>query len=66
MKYLLTLVGLVLVLEGLPYVASPESMQNWLQQVSQMPPRMLRFLGLLAMAIGLLLCYLTQRTALFD
>ena len=66
MKLLVTLVGLVLVLEGLPYAAFPESMRKWLRQLSDMPPKVLRVMGFLAMGAGLLLCYLTQRTHWFD
>lgn len=64
MKFLVTLFGLVLVLEGLPYVACPEAMQDWLRKLSEVSPRMLRVLGFIAMAAGTLLCYLTQRTNL--
>jgi len=66
MKLLITLIGLVLILEGLPYVASPESMQRWLRQIVAMPPRQLRWVGLIAMAVGFLLCSLAQKTGLFD
>ncbi len=59
------MIGLVLVLEGLPYVAFPEAMQDWLRQLTTMSPRVLRIIGLIAMASGLFLCYLTQRTNLF-
>jgi uncharacterized protein YjeT (DUF2065 family) len=62
MNYLITLVGLVLILEALPYVAFPEAMQNWLKQLAEMNPAILRILGLMAMGTGLLLCYITQRT----
>jgi len=65
MKLLITVFGLVLILEGLPYVASPEAMQDWLRQLSSFRPRLLRAIGLAAMTAGLLLCYLTQRTNLF-
>ena len=65
MKLLITLAGLVLVLEGLPYVAFPEAMQNWLRQLISMPPRTLRIIGLFAIGIGLLLCFITQRTNVF-
>ncbi len=64
MKFLLSLLGLILVLEGLPYAAFPEPMQRWLAQMAVMPPKQLRLFGLLAMGSGLLLCYLTQRTTL--
>jgi len=63
MKLLVALIGLVLVLEGLPYAAFPKPMQKWLRQMAVMPPQLLRVFGFLAMAVGLLLCYLTQRTA---
>jgi hypothetical protein len=65
MKFFVTLIGLIFVLEGLPYVACPESMQDWLRRLSQMSPRVLRVIGSIAMAIGVLLCFVTQRTALF-
>jgi len=66
MKLLMTLIGLVLVLEGLPYVASPEAMQRWLRQIVEMPPRQLRRVGLVAMAVGFVLCYLAQKSSLFN
>lgn len=66
MKLLITLIGLVLVLEGLPYVASPEAMQRWLRQILDMEPRQLRRIGLVAMAVGFFLCYLAQRSPLFN
>ena len=64
MKFLVTLVGLVLVIEGLPYVACPEAMQDWLRKLSEVSPGVLRVLGFIAMACGVVLCYVTQRTNL--
>ncbi len=66
MKLLITLIGLVLVLEGLPYAASPESMQRWLRQILEMDPELLRRVGLAAMAVGFFLVYLAQKSLLFD
>ena len=66
MKLLITLIGLILVLEGLPYVASPESMQRWLRQLTSMPPAQLRLVGFIAMAVGFFLCYLAQQSGLFS
>lgn len=66
MKTLITLIGLVLIFEGLPYVASPETMQRWLKQLTEMSPQSLRSNGFLAMALGFLLCYIGQRTGLLD
>ena len=45
MKTLFLLVGLVLVLEGLPYVAAPEAMQDWLKKISIVSPAVLRAVG---------------------
>lgn len=64
MKLLITLIGLVLILEGLPYMAFPESMQDWLRQLSEMKPRSLRVVGALAVIAGLLICFVTQQTDL--
>ncbi|WP_456385333.1 DUF2065 domain-containing protein [Desulfolithobacter sp.] len=64
MKLLVTLIGLILILEGLPYVASPEAMQSWLKQLTEMRPEHLRLMGILAMAIGFFLCFLAQRSGL--
>ena len=64
MKLLITLIGLILVLEGLPYAAAPEAMQRWLRQLLGMRPEHLRRVGLVAMAIGFVLCFLAQRSDL--
>jgi uncharacterized protein len=62
MKLLLLLIGMVLVLEGLPYAAAPESMQAWLQKLSQLEPRHLRIIGILTVTSGLFICWLVQKT----
>ena len=65
MELLITLIGLLLVVEGLPYAAFPEAMQRWLSQIGELPAATLRGFGLAALGLGLLLCYLAQRTSLF-
>ena len=65
MKLLISLIGMVLILEALPYVACPEAMKDRLRQLSEMDPGILRVLGLMALGGGLFLCYLAQRTQLF-
>ncbi len=64
MKTLITLIGLMLIFEGLPYVASPEAMRKWLKQFIEMHPNNLRITGLSAMAVGFLLCFIAQRSGL--
>jgi len=60
METLILLIGMVLILEGLPYVAAPESMQAWLKKISEIRPEQLRAMGLAAMAAGLLLCWIVK------
>ncbi|MGW8194010.1 MAG: DUF2065 domain-containing protein [Desulforhopalus sp.] len=64
MKTLILLIGLVLILEGLPYVAAPEAMQEWLKKLSIIQPGQLRAVGLVAMIIGLVICFIVQKTSL--
>jgi uncharacterized protein YjeT (DUF2065 family) len=66
MKFLFTLIGLVFILEGLPYLTFPEAMQRWLRQLMDMKPLQLRVIGLCAVGVGLLICYVTLRTSLFN
>ena len=66
MKLLLLLIGMVFILEGLPYVAFPEAMRGWLARLSQTPAAHLRIMGLIAMLLGFLLCWVVQKTDLFD
>jgi uncharacterized protein len=64
MKLFITLVGLILVLEGLPYVAFPEAMQRWLRQLTQLPPAQVRVIGLAAMACGFAVLYFARLSGL--
>lgn len=57
MKMLLCLLGLVLFVEGLPYVISPAKMKKWLMTIQEIPDMQLRAMGLLIMAMGLLITY---------
>ena len=61
MKLFFLLIGMVLIFEGLPYMAAPESMQTWLKKLSETRPEQLRIMGLVAMASGVLLCWIIQR-----
>jgi uncharacterized protein YjeT (DUF2065 family) len=58
MKYFLCVLGMVLIVEGLPYFAVPEKMKVWVLKVAAIPDGSLRQLGLVLMGIGLLLVFL--------
>jgi uncharacterized protein YjeT (DUF2065 family) len=57
MKFFLCVLGLVMIIEGLPYFASPEKMKVWVQKISEIPEDALRRFGLLLIMIGLGLVY---------
>ncbi len=54
---LLTILGVLLVIEGLPYFAFPGKTKRWALQIQEIPERNLRVMGLVCMAAGLLLLY---------
>jgi len=58
MKLFLCLIGLVLIVEGLPYFAFPHRMKKWILSIAQIPDNHLRIMGFLAMGLGLVLTYL--------
>ncbi|WP_167495653.1 MULTISPECIES: DUF2065 domain-containing protein [Desulfosediminicola] len=66
MKLFVLLIGMVLILEGLPYVAAPEAMREWLEKLSTIEPSQLRMFGIIAMGIGLLICFVAQKTPIFS
>ena len=57
LDYFLSVAGLVLVIEGLPYFAFPETFKRWISQIPSIPDPHLRIFGFLAMTAGLLLIY---------
>ena len=65
MKFFLSVLGMVMILEGLPYFAFPERIKSWLIRVSEMPAGHLRIFGFTAMCIGIVLVYLGKQSRLF-
>ena len=57
MKFFLCVIGLVLIIEGLPYFAFPEKIKAYLMKVHEIPETTLRVMGLSAVIIGLILVY---------
>jgi uncharacterized protein YjeT (DUF2065 family) len=57
MKSLFCLLGLVLIVEGLPYFAVPTKMKKWMLMIQEVPDSYLRALGFAAMGLGLLIAY---------
>jgi hypothetical protein len=57
MKYFLCVLGMVFVIEGLPYFAFPEKVKAYLSKIQEMSASTLRLLGLSAIITGLILVY---------
>jgi uncharacterized protein YjeT (DUF2065 family) len=58
MKFFLCVVGMVMIVEGIPYFAFPEKMKLWVQKLLEMPEGALRKLGFVMMVTGLCLVYM--------
>lgn len=58
MEFFLCVVGVVMIIEGLPYFAFPERMKEVMRAVIEMPESTLRMIGLGLMAAGLVIAYL--------
>ncbi|OQX26348.1 MAG: hypothetical protein BWK80_10855 [Desulfobacteraceae bacterium IS3] len=58
MKFFLCVIGMVMIVEGIPYFAFPEKMKFWVQKLLEMPESALRRLGFVMMATGLWLVYI--------
>jgi len=61
MEFFLCVVGMVMIIEGLPYFIFPAKMKVWIQKILVTPEGALRRLGFVLMAVGLLLVYFGRR-----
>jgi uncharacterized protein len=61
MAYFLCVLGMVMIVEGLPYFAAPARMKVWIEKLAQLPDSALRLTGFLLMMAGLGLIYLGKQ-----
>ena len=61
MEYFLCVLGMVMIIEGLPYFAAPAKMKIWVQKMAELPDSTLRLTGLVLMIFGLGMVYLARR-----
>ena len=57
MKDFLCVLGLVFIIEGLPYFVFPEKLKGYLLKITTIEDAVLRFIGISAMIVGLILLY---------
>ncbi len=61
MKYFLCVLGMVMIIEGLPYFAFPEKMKSWFNKILETPDSALRRMGFALMVIGPGLVYIGNK-----
>jgi len=58
MEFFLCVVGMVMIIEGLPYFAFPDKMKIWVRKIIVSQNSSLRRFGLVLMVLGLSLIYI--------
>jgi len=58
MDYFLCVIGMVMIIEGLPYFAFPEKMKKFVVKLLEIEDRSLRTFGFVLMILGLFLIYI--------
>ncbi|MBW2592327.1 MAG: DUF2065 domain-containing protein [Deltaproteobacteria bacterium] len=61
MDFFLCVIGMVMIIEGLPYFAFPDKMKDWIQKILELQEGALRRFGLVLMGIGLLFVYMGKK-----
>lgn len=61
MEFFLCVIGMVMIIEGIPYFVFPEKMKSWVRKVLEIPEGSLRRFGFVLMLIGLWLVYMGRR-----
>ena len=62
MKFFLCVMGMVMIVEGLPYFIAPDKMRQMVTMILQMPEGALRRFGFFMMLAGLGVVYLAMET----
>ena len=57
MKYFICVIGMVMIVEGLPYMTYPDWTKSCLRKILDAPSGALRLFGIAVVAIGLVLVY---------
>jgi len=60
LEFIVVVLGVVLIVEGMPWFLSPSRTKRMLSELSQMSDQSLRGIGLVFMLAGLLLVYLVK------
>jgi len=58
MKFFLCVIGMVMIIEGLPYFGFPENMKQMMKKIQEIPDDALRKFGFVLMLAGLVFVYI--------
>jgi uncharacterized protein len=61
MGFFLCVLGMVMIVEGVPYFMAPGKMKSWVLKIQELPDAVLRSVGICLMMVGLILVYLGKR-----
>jgi len=61
MELFLCVIGMVMIVEGLPYFAFPDKMKLLLIKILELPAESLRRFGIFMMSAGLFIVYLARQ-----
>ena len=61
MEYFLSVLGLVLVIEGFPYFCFPDKVKLLAEKIKEIEDRTLRVFGFILMIVGLMVLFITKR-----
>ncbi len=61
MDYFLCVIGMVFIIEGLPYFVFPDKLKIYLIKMTSLPDSTLRGIGIFAIILGLILLYFGRR-----
>ena len=58
MRLFFCLIGLLLVVEGIPYFAFPDKLKRWMNIIQEIPDSQLRIIGFVSMCVRVIIAYL--------
>jgi uncharacterized protein YjeT (DUF2065 family) len=65
MEFFLSVIGMVMVIEGIPYFVVPEKMKAVMKMALLQPDNVLRIFGAILMVVGLIVVFLAKKSAGF-
>jgi len=58
---LLSVIGIVLIIEGVPYFCFPEKVREFSEKIQELQPSALRTLGFILMVVGLGVVFISEK-----